>query len=118
MKKARSWVPYTVACILQELPLPLLAHEGFCQMVATSGEEVEGKGRAFLGVSSQGDVSACLNQLIPHIQCVMKQGANLCSCVPFSTRAPIYCPDGRNGPWQEVTLLEYSTELSSHSRVA
>lgn len=44
LKKARSWVPYTVACTLQELPLPLLAHEGFCQMVATSGAEAEGKG--------------------------------------------------------------------------
>lgn len=53
-------------------------------MVATSGEEAEGKGRAFLGVSGRGDVSAaCLNQLIPHIQCVMKQGANLvCPSLP------------------------------------
>lgn len=94
-KKARSWAPYTVACILQELPLPL---------VATSGVEAEGGGRAFLGVSGRGDVPAHLNQLIPHVQCAMRQGVNPCSCVSFSTKAPIYCPEGRNRLWQRVTI--------------
>lgn len=75
-------------------------------MVATSGEEAEGEGRALLGVSGWGNVPARLNQLILHVQCVMGQGVNPCSWVPFSTRAPTYCPEGRNRLWQQVTLLE------------
>lgn len=83
-------------------------------MVATSGEEAEGGSRAFLGVSGRGDVPVHLNQPIPHVQCVMRQGVNPCSCVPFSTRAPIYWPGGKNRLWQQVTLLEVQSK--DHSR--
>lgn len=57
-------------------------------------------------LSGWGNIPACLNQLIPHVQCVTGQGVHPCSWVPFSTRAPTYCPEGRNRLWQQVTLLE------------
>lgn len=99
--------------------------------VMSDGTHLWGRGRrrgqGFPGsIRLEQSTSPSSNLLNPHVQLVMRQGVNSCSCMHgkssdlhFSNRAPVCCPEERTRRRQQMSLLEvqYRAKVTFKLRV-